>query len=362
VLAAELAALGPDVEARVEDGLAIMGWPLSSIAARGSTFDSEWGNRAYEVEYWLLSRFGPTRRFAGRALYWRGGRRLLRAIADYRADAVVSTYPGTSEVLGRLRARGRLPVPAVSAITDLAALRFWAHPGLDVHLITHPESAEEVRRIAPGTDVVAVCGLNSKQFLVPRDRDEARRDLDLPADAPVVVVSGGGWAVGDMEGAIETALAREGATVVALCGRNEAVQQRLEARFADEPRVRVMGFTDRMGDLLAAADALIHSTAGLTVLEAIVRGCPVISYGWGRGHIRANNVAFSRHGLAEVASTRPELAAALERALARRAEPDLSFAELPSAASVVLARIGRDQVRDGGGGGERDGPGGDERQ
>ena len=63
----------------------------------------------------------------------------------------MSTYPGVTEVLGHLRARGRLSVPVVSAITDLAGLRYWVHPGVDLHLITEPESADEVRAIAPGT-------------------------------------------------------------------------------------------------------------------------------------------------------------------------------------------------------------------
>jgi hypothetical protein len=76
---------------------------------------------------------------------------------------------------------------------------------------------------------------------------------------------------------------------------------------------------------------------GLTVLEAIVRGCPVISYGWGRGHIRANNRAYRRFGLAEVASDRAELDGALRRALAHRPDPDLSLTRIPSAASEILA-------------------------
>ena len=64
-----------------------------------------------------------------------------------------------------------------------------------------------------------------------------------------------------------------------------------------------MGFTDRMGDVLAAADVLVHSSAGLTVLEAIIRGCPVVSYGFGYGHVRASNAALERFGLAQVART-----------------------------------------------------------
>ena len=155
-----------------------------------------------------------------------------------------------------------------------------------------------------------------------------------------MLVSGGGWGVGDLQGAIDIALELPDVFVVALCGRNEEVRAALRSRFGADERVRIEGFTTVMADYMAAADALVHSTAGLTVLEAIMRGCAPISYGWGRAHIRVNNRAYVRQGLAQVAATPEELRAALERALAQRPEPDRSFAALPSAASVVLDAVG----------------------
>jgi hypothetical protein len=92
-----------------------------------------------------------------------------------------------------------------------------------------------------------------------------------------------------------------------------------------------------MGDVLAASDALIHSSAGLTVLEAIIRGCPVISYGFGYGHVRASNHALERFGLAQVARSLHDLPGALDHALARRPDPDPSFARRPSTASLILS-------------------------
>jgi UDP-N-acetylglucosamine:LPS N-acetylglucosamine transferase len=83
----------------------------------------------------------------------------------------------------------------------------------------------------------------------------------------------------------------------------------------------------------------VHSTGGLTVLEAYVRGCPAISYGWGRGHIRVNNAAFRRYGIAEVVGGRRELSEALRAALTSRPAPGLSLGSLPSAASLVLALV-----------------------
>ena len=340
-LAAGLAEEAPDVPVKIADGLAAMGPLVERVVMGGSAFHSRLGNLLFDLEHWLITRVPPLRRFASWASVALGGRGLLRLIERERPAVVVSTYPGVTEPLGRLRQSGRLQAPVVSAITDLASLLYWAHPGVDLHLVTHPESVEEVREVAGvDTDVVPVRGLNDSAFIDPPAREEARRTLGLPADGPVVVVSGGGWGVGDIEGAVDTALALPDTTVVVMCGRNDALLARIEARYASEPRVRPIGFTDQVPDLFSAADALIHSTAGLTVLEAHLCGCPTISYGWGRGHIRANNVAFKRFGLADVAETRAQLGPALRRALAERPSAGHSFAALPSAAAVVCQRFG----------------------
>ena len=138
-------------------------------------------------------------------------------------------------------------------------------------------------------------------------------------------------------GAVEVALdVAEDAEVLCLCGRNEQLRERVSERFAGDPRVRVLGFTNRMGEILAAANVLIHSSVGLTVLEAIIRGCPVISYGFGYGHVRVSNHALERFGLAQVATSPAELGPAIERALAQRLEPDPSFAARPSTAAMIL--------------------------
>ena len=224
-----------------------------------------------------------------------------------------------------------------SAITDLAGLRYWAHPGVDLHYVTHPESIEEVERlVGPGTVEWARPPI-SPEFLAPRTRRDAREALGVDAHARMVLVSGGGWGVGDLERAIELALADGETEVVCIAGRNEIAQKRLEARFADNERVRVLGFTDQMSDWMAAADAMIHATAGLTVLEAHIRGCPVISYGFSAGHLRANNAAFERFGIAEVARSDHELETTLRHVAGERRSPDSSFASLPSIASRALA-------------------------
>src|SRR5438445_111962 len=149
--------------------------------------------------------------------------------------------------------------------------------------------------------------------------------------------SGGGWGVGDLEGATGTCLRLPGATVVCLTARNEPLRTRLASLFAGEASVRVLGFTEQMSELLAAADAIVHSTGGVTCLEALVRGCPIVAYGGPPGHAPKTARAMASLGLAEVASSPTQLLAALRRALAQPSLDRPRLAPAPAAVDLILA-------------------------
>ncbi len=335
VLATALRERGATAE--VVDGLRVGGPVARAIVGGASSLETLPGNLAFEAGYVLGTRLAPMRRAGSKLIEQIMGGRFERYLKAHPADVIVSTYPLTTELLGRMRQSGALATPVVSAITDLAALHYWAHPGVDLHLITHPESNAEVRSIAgPRTQIAAVHGLTDPRFTDPPERGAARAELELPARGSLVVVSGGGWGVGDLPGAIETALHYTADTIVVLTGNNEKARARLEARFGDEERVQIWGFTDKMVTLLAAADVLIHSTAGLTVLEALMCDCRVISYGWSRGHVRINNKAYEELGIVAVARNRSQLAHELVAAM--NAPPlDDAVPDLPAAADLVLA-------------------------
>jgi UDP-glucose 4-epimerase len=337
MIAADLEKQVPGAEVTIDNGLDAMGKMMSTVVRGGSRFTFRRAPWVFDVQYWLFAKFAPTRWLAMQLGYLTGARGLLKLIHERQPDVIISTYPGVTVVLGMLREKRRLDIPVQSAITDLAGLRYWAHPGVDRHYVTHPESIEEVERlVGPGT-VEWTRPPISPEFLMPRTRRDAREALGVAPHARMILVSGGGWGVGDLERAIELALSDGETEVVCIAGRNEDARKRLEARFASNERVSVLGFTDQMSDWMAAADAMVHATAGLTVLEAHIRGCPVISYGFSAGHLRANNAAFERFGIAEVARSDHELESTLRHVAAERRSPDSSFASLPSIASRALS-------------------------
>ena len=138
-------------------------------------------------------------------------------------------------------------MPVVAAITDLAAMHYWASRGVDVHLVTHPESIEEVREVAGhATTVATVHGFSLPEFRRARTQADARVHLDLPADGKVVLVSGGGWGVGDVEGAVGAALTLDDVVASSACaGATTSSVRGSRAAFGGDPRVRVEGFTER---------------------------------------------------------------------------------------------------------------------
>lgn len=329
----------PDAHVQIVDAIEAAG-PLVRALVRSNAervvIRAPW---LFDLQYRIVARWAPTRRLASTLSLWLAGGALRRLIAAERPDVIVSTYPGATEVLSRLRLTGAIGVPVVSAISDLAALWYWAHRGCDLHLVIHPESATEIRAIAgPQARIEAVRGITTAAFDTPGDRAAARAALGLPAAGPVVVVSGGGWGVGDLRGAVAAALAADPqATVLALCGSNDQALGDLQRSFAGEPRVRPQGFTGRMPEIFAAADVLVHATAGLTVFEALVRGVRVISFGWGVGHIRLNNEAYRRFGLADVVADAADLPAAIRRALGSPGRPDLAYGARPAAGDLIIA-------------------------
>ena len=329
-----------EAEVTVIDGLAAMGRVLRPIVEDGYRVQLRLFPWTYTVVYWLLEHIGPFRLAARKLLCRFGSGPLARTIAEYDPDVIVSTYPAVTVVLAHLRRRGEVDCATVATITDLTGLFFWAQPGIDMHLVMYGESMDSVERIAGRGSVQLVRPLISAEFLEPRSPREARRALDLPEEGRMVVVSGGGWGVGDIAGAVrEFVRTPEVTSIVCLAGRNEQLEQKLRELFAEEPRVRVFGFTDQMPQLLAAADVLVHSTGGVTCLEARAAGTPVVSYGLPVGHARLNTRAMAALDLLRLANDTDELREHVQASFAEDG-PDSgegSPAHQPAAVDLVLS-------------------------
>jgi UDP-N-acetylglucosamine:LPS N-acetylglucosamine transferase len=291
---------------------------------------------SYDLTYLFFTRVGLAEAIGSEALYRVGAAELARTIAEQRADVVVATHPVFNPVLSRMRRDGKLDVPAATVICELGGLEFWLQIDLDLHMTIYPEAADVVSRQLPGARVEAVRPLVSSEFY--REPQPDRVAELLPAGSgPMVLISGGGWGLGDLPGAVDAALSLPDTRVTVVCGQNEEARRTLEQRYGRSGRVSVLGFTNAMSDLLGVADAFVHTTIGTSCLEARLRGLPTICYGLFVGHIRDNAASLGDYGYAHLARTQSELSAAIKQVLDAGRAPRLEWERLRSAAEAALS-------------------------
>jgi UDP-N-acetylglucosamine:LPS N-acetylglucosamine transferase len=253
---------------------------------------------SYDVLYRLRFRFSSAWDGLNALYTLLAGSALCRWVSRFRADTVVALYPLAATVLGRLREQGRLGVPTATFITDFGVHPLWVHAGVDLHLCVHPVAAEDAAQRSGGP--VAATGP-----VVPpvfdgggMRRTEGRRLLGAGDDDRVVLVTGGSWGIGDVE-RTATAIARCGRYVpTVLCGQDDALRRRLERR-----GIRALGWTDRVPELVAGADALVDNAGGLSCMEAFASGTPVVTYRPIAGHGRHNAAVMARAGVSRYPRT-----------------------------------------------------------
>jgi processive 1,2-diacylglycerol beta-glucosyltransferase len=273
-------------------------------------------------------------------------RRLVPALLDYldrnTPDLLLSVFATGAAAASEVAAR----YPAMRHIvlcTDVTPHRLWVHRNVDMYLVIAEVSEPAVLRFQPDARVQVIPPPVRPAFYHALGQAEARASLAIPPGERCVLLMSGSWGLGPVAAAAE-ALAEAGVYVLAVAGRNERLARKLAAAAGRQPRIRAFGFTDRIPDLMSAADVVI-TTPSDTCLEARIVGRPLLLLDILQGHGRDNlqhelelgDAMVTSAGAADV--TRSALAA-LGRVKPAAAGPARSQADWESAFSAALGSCG----------------------
>jgi UDP-N-acetylglucosamine:LPS N-acetylglucosamine transferase len=240
----------------------------------------------------------------------------LRSLLDRdRPELVVSVFATATSAVNRLRAR-RPGLRHLVLCTDVTPHRLWVQDGTDLFLVTSEVAACAVRRYRPSAPITVLPAPLRADFYRPPTRAEARAALGVPHDARCVLLMSGAWGLGPLA-RTAAELAGAGPHVLAVAGRNQALEARLRAAQHRQPRLHAFGHTDRIPTLMAAAD-LVVTSSGDTCSEARALGRRLLLLDVVQGHGRDNLQHELELGHADVTSARPaevvrSALAALER-------------------------------------------------
>jgi processive 1,2-diacylglycerol beta-glucosyltransferase len=277
-------------------------------------------------------------------------RLLEKIIAEKQPDALVSTYPVYAWLLQRSRARGRIPCPHYTVITDAITINsLWYRAPSDGWFVTDDDSADILGRAGVPRARVQVSGFPVAASFADRPGNPAPPDPAQSADRRVLYMINSGRGR-----ALETArtlLQHPEWSFTFTAGRDLRLKAELESLARGAPaRATVLGWTDRIPELLMTHHVVISKAGGATTQEAINALCPMLVNQIVPGQEEGNYELLRRHDAGAFAATPQATVDALQHAFAHDARiwrawrSNLRRLARPSAArdiaSAVLAENG----------------------
>ncbi|HEX8070501.1 MAG TPA: glycosyltransferase [Pyrinomonadaceae bacterium] len=249
-------------------------------------------------------------------------RPFVKLLKEYRPDITVCTHFLPAEIISWLKAKERFAAPQAVVVTDFDVHAMWLCRHYEQYFVALEETRVHLARLGVPAEKITVSGIPiDPRFAEAKDKRAMRAKHGLDPARVCLLLSAGGFGVGSVEHVIEAlaALAHP-AQVVAVCGRNEELRARLAQRaesFGADARVRlkVLGYTTEMDELMAAADILIGKPGGLTTSEALARGLVLCVVNPIPGQEERNSDHLLEEGAALRCNNLPALAYKLDRLL-----------------------------------------------
>jgi 1,2-diacylglycerol 3-beta-galactosyltransferase len=247
-------------------------------------------------------------------------RRILESkLAEHDPDVVVSVHPLLNHVAWAAIACSSRSRGLMTVVTDLLEFhRGWAFPQADLVVVPTEQARRSLVRCHVAGDRVKVLGMPVDLRFRPAQPGEKaalRAGHGLAGDRPTVLVTGGGDGSGKL---LQTTLALAWEPhewqLIVVCGRNQALRQRLERLRFGTP-VRVLGFVDDMPDLLRASDLVVTKAGPGAISEALATGLPLVLTSYLPGQETPNVDFVLRHGVGVYAPRSDQVVDAVRRLL-----------------------------------------------
>ena len=273
-------------------------WPLNrspQIYALVATRAPRLWGMAYSTQYapWLV-------RAAMRLVARFAAGEVRSALRSFAPDLVISVHPLAQEITLHALQGSSQQIPFVTVVTDLATVHpLWLHPQVDACYVAADSAVDAARAAGIPAERIHLFGLPVRPAFEQDypDSVEMKRRLGLEDGLPAALLMGGGDGIGPVEeiaAALDNALGRQGCNgrtpagqLVIICGRNETLRARLDARSWSIP-VRVLGFVESMPEWMNACDCVVTKAGPGTIAEALICGLPIIISGYIPGQEEGN--------------------------------------------------------------------------
>lgn len=211
-----------------------------------------------------------------------GNRRLIRALLpELQSEPwdLIINVGATGDLIAGLRSQGRIDVPQFLLTTD-----FYTHRALVTGYYRHyfvatEEGAAYLEALGVKHRRISITGTPVQpEFNLPLQRETCRREHGLALDRPVILQMSGGLGMGPVEKVFRLLLqVKTPVTLVTVCGNNAGLRTALEAvPVPARHQVKIVGYTNKIHELMRAADIVVSKSGGMTSAEVLASGAAMV--------------------------------------------------------------------------------------
>ena len=296
---------GITIDCEIIDSLKIVNGTMDKLISRGYEKSAKYTPKAWGGVYKLTETNLISRNeFKDNPLTSLVSRKLKKLIDIKKPDLIIGTHPFPMIALSTLKRNSisyannesntfteslhkyyenlNIP-PLVTVLTDYTTHSAYIQNEIDYYIAGHEYVKELLIEDGIDSDKIKPYGIPvEKSFLSHRDRAVVLSELNLDPNKFTVLLMGGSFGAGSIKDTLSELISIDrDFQIIVVAGRNKSLKDKLDKTIAlnqdnIDKKTCVLGFTDKMNDLLASVDILVSKPGGLTTTESLLKEVPMI--------------------------------------------------------------------------------------
>ncbi len=300
---------GITIDCEIIDSLKIVNGTIDKLISRGYEKSAKYTPKAWGGVYKLTETNLVSRNeFKDNPLTSLISRKLRKLVINKKPDLIIGTHPFPMIALSTLKNNCKIYnesepgsftesiykyyekyyenlniPPLMTVLTDYTTHSAYIQNEIDYYIAGH-EYVKELL-VSDGIDKNKIKSFGipvEKSFLSHRSRDLVLSELNLDPNKFTILLMGGSFGAGNIKETLSELISIDrDFQIIVITGRNKSLKEKLEKSLSSnennlDKEIRVLGFTDKMNDLLASVDILVSKPGGLTTTESLLKEVPMI--------------------------------------------------------------------------------------
>lgn len=213
--------------------------------------------------------------------------KLNKMFKEFEPDFVISTHPFSTQMSAYLKKHEKINCKIASVMTDFASQNQWlvGHEYIDCIFVSNSQMRADV--ISKGVDENKVFATGiplSQRFKEDYNKTEIIKEFSLDESKKTILFFGGGefGLAKDTTSKILKAFVEnleQKYQMVIISGKNDKIRQKFEEIVKEEHKekdIRILGFTNKVPELMSISDMVVTKPGGLTSTESLASSLPMI--------------------------------------------------------------------------------------